>query len=86
MGLVLTAIIFGALHAITRLYFVYAVFAGLGLGLLADWQGTLWLPIATHFAVDVLALWFLTRWAGRQRRSHSTTHDFTSKGEPSLLS
>ncbi len=62
-GLVAAAIIFGALHAISRMYFVYATTAGLLLGLLAEWSGGLWMPIAAHVMIDVVMfLLLLTRW------------------------
>lgn len=58
-GLFIAALIFGALHAISRLYFVYAAIAGLLLGLLYTLSGTLWLPIGAHFGVDVVMFWLL---------------------------
>lgn len=62
LGIMLTAIIFGALHSVTRLYFIYATLAGLGLGLLVSWRGDLWMAIAAHFAVDFVGLGFLKWW------------------------
>jgi membrane protease YdiL (CAAX protease family) len=62
-GLVVAAIIFGVLHAITRMYFVYATGAGILLGVLAEWSGGLWMPIAAHFVIDVVMfLLLLARW------------------------
>ncbi|MCB9436407.1 MAG: CPBP family intramembrane metalloprotease [Anaerolineales bacterium] len=66
IGIILTALIFGALHSLTLTYFIYATVAGLGLGLMADWHGTLWMPIAAHFAVDYVSLMALVTWAGQQ--------------------
>ena len=62
LGIALVAVIFGALHSVTRLYFIYATLAGLGLGLLVQWRGDLWMAIAAHFAVDFVGLGFLKWW------------------------
>lgn len=66
IGVVLTSLIFGALHGLTPAYFVYATVAAMGLGLMAEWRGTLWLPIAAHFAVDYVSLMALVRWVRSQ--------------------
>ncbi|MBN1965327.1 MAG: CPBP family intramembrane metalloprotease [Anaerolineae bacterium] len=68
LGLVLAALIFGALHALTVLYFVYAAGAGLFLGLLYQWTGTLWTPIGAHFTIDLVMFLLLLG-----RRHHLTT-------------
>jgi membrane protease YdiL (CAAX protease family) len=68
-GLVLTALIFGALHAMTPTYFVYATCAGLGLGLMIEWQGSLWMPIGAHFGTDATSLLLMVMWARRQIES-----------------
>ncbi len=72
LGLILTALIFGVLHAMTRLYFIYAVLAGLGLGLLANWHGSLWMPIAAHFAVNCWSLMLLARWSRAENQKAPT--------------
>ncbi len=54
VGIVLASLIFGALHGITRLYFVYATVAALMLGLLFSVTGSLWAPIAAHIAIDLI--------------------------------
>ncbi len=59
LGLLAASVIFGALHAVTRPYFVYATLAGLLLGGLYLWSGSLWLPIGAHFAVDVVTFTLL---------------------------
>lgn len=69
LGLVISAVIFGALHSVTRLYFVYATLAGLGLGLLVQWRGDLWMAIAVHFAVDVVGLGVLKWWVNQTSAS-----------------
>ncbi|NDJ77990.1 MAG: CPBP family intramembrane metalloprotease [Chloroflexi bacterium] len=61
LGWPLTALLFGALHAITRTYFVYATVAGLLLGGLALWRDGLWAAIAAHSAVDAVLFALLVR-------------------------
>lgn len=69
LGLLVTALVFGALHAVTFAYFVYAGLAGALLGALALWRGALWAPIAAHTAVDVIMFALLIRrW---QTRAHA---------------
>lgn len=64
LGLLAAAVIFGALHALTRLYFIYATGAGLLLGALYLLSGSLWLPIGAHFAIDLVMFLLLLQ---RQR-------------------
>lgn len=59
VGLLLASLVFGALHAITRLYFLYATCAGLLLGVLYIAGGTLWMPVGAHFAVDLVMFFLL---------------------------
>lgn len=67
LGLALTAVVFGALHALTPAYFVYATVAGLLLGGLAEWREGLLAPIAAHVAVDAVMVALLIRdWRRRQ--------------------
>lgn len=72
-GLWMTALIFGVLHSLTSVYFVYAALAGVLLGWLTEWHGNLWLPTATHFAIDFVALIILSQWARTQRLLESST-------------
>lgn len=65
LGLPIAALIFGGLHALTRLYFVYATTAGLLLGALFALSGTLWTPIGAHFAIDLITFLLLL-----QRQNH----------------
>ncbi len=80
LGLVLTAIIFGVLHAVTRLYFIYATAAGLLLGLLYQYNETLWLPMAAHFAVDYFSLVWLANWARQQIPPADPLQDWMAYG------
>jgi len=61
LGVVLAGVIFGALHAITLAYFVYATAAGIALGLLAIWRDGLWAPIAAHTVIDAIMFVLLIR-------------------------
>lgn len=66
LGLPLTALLFGALHALTPAYFVYATIAGALLGGLEAWRGGLWAPIAAHTAIDAIVFLLLIRsWRAR---------------------
>lgn len=60
-GLLLCALIFGALHWVSRVYFLYATVAGLALGLLATWRGDLWAASAAHVTVDAVLLVLMLR-------------------------
>lgn len=75
LGLVLAAVVFGALHSITRLYFAYATLAGLGFGLMVMWRGDLWMAIAAHFAIDFVGLGVLKRWVAQQALIDDTPAD-----------
>ncbi len=67
LGLPLTALLFGVLHAITPTYVVYASLAGLGLGALFAWRGDLWAATAAHVVYDAALFWFLAQWARRHQ-------------------
>ncbi|NDJ84657.1 MAG: CPBP family intramembrane metalloprotease [Chloroflexi bacterium] len=69
LGVWITALVFGVLHALTRTYFIYATAAGLALGALFAWTDALWAPIMAHFAVDFLTLTLLARWARQHHAS-----------------
>ncbi|MEW6580629.1 MAG: type II CAAX endopeptidase family protein [Chloroflexota bacterium] len=61
LGLLVASLVFGALHAVTLAYFVYAGVAGMLLGALALWRGALWAPIAAHTVIDVIMFALLIR-------------------------
>lgn len=72
LGLLVTSLVFGALHAVTLAYFVYAGVAGMLLGALALWRGALWAPVAAHTVVDVIMFALLIRrWQTRARAQES---------------
>lgn len=61
VGLVAGSLVFGALHAVSRLYFILATLIGLYLGWLLLEFGDLTVPIAAHAFYDFVALTYLTR-------------------------
>lgn len=69
LGLILTALIFGALHAISWIYFVYAAGAGLLLGLMVEWRGNLWAATMAHFAYDAGVFLLLAWYVAQQEKS-----------------
>lgn len=81
-GVALTAVVFGLLHAVSPTYFFYAASAGLGLGLMVEAQGSLWMAIGAHFATDFVSMLLLVRWSRQQvsevdqldARFHPTVH------------
>lgn len=75
IGLFLTALFFGALHAINRAYFIYATLAGLGLGALAMWRGDLWAATAAHGVYDALLFAALWRYALAKNHGHPVIPD-----------
>jgi len=60
-GLVAASLIFGALHAVTRLYFALTTLVGLFLGWLLMEFHDLTIPIVAHGLYDFVALLYLTR-------------------------
>lgn len=67
-ALAVSSLIFGAVHAITKMYIVYATLMGLYLGLLWLASGNLAIAIVTHAAYDFGALAYFVGW-----RSSSAT-------------
>ena len=70
LGWVLASVIFAACHFLPDRRFLpwtaFALAAGLGLGALFEWRGTLVAPVTAHFTVNVINLRLLSkRAAGR---------------------
>ena len=61
IGLVIASLIFGAMHAVSRLYFVLATVIGAYLGWLFVEFDDLTVPIVAHGLYDFVALVYLTR-------------------------
>lgn len=68
-GIVITALIFGMLHAATPAYFVYATAAGGMLGVLTAWRAGLWAAIAAHTVIDIIMFGLLMRAWHKQANS-----------------
>lgn len=66
VGIVVASLVFGALHAISRLYFVLATLIGGYLGWLLIASGDLTVPIVAHGLYDFVALVYLTRQTERE--------------------
>lgn len=56
VALVVSSLVFGLLHPITRLYVVLATLIGLYFGGLVVWSGNLLVPITAHAAYDAVQL------------------------------
>ena len=61
IGLVLASLLFGVAHALSKLYFVFALVVGLFLGWLTLHYNDLVAPIVAHALYDFLALIYLSR-------------------------
>ena len=56
VGWVVSALLFGMLHALSGLYFLFATVVGLWLGILWWWSGDLVVPVVVHALYDFIAL------------------------------
>lgn len=61
VGLILSSLLFGLVHAISFAYVLFATALGLALGMLYLWSGNLVVPIVAHGVYDVVALFYLVR-------------------------
>ena len=71
-GLWPQAVLFGVLHPATRKGWSYPVFAfaaAVALGWLTLFTGTLWAPIAAHFAINLYGMWEASRGTRHARAS-----------------
>jgi membrane protease YdiL (CAAX protease family) len=67
VALVVSSLVFGFFHPITRLYVVLAALMGVYFGLLVIWTGNLLVPITAHAAYDAAQL-LLTKREVQQER------------------
>lgn len=74
------SIIFGALHALTPLYFLLATAIGSYFGWLYQYTGNLLVPMLAHAAYDITALLLLQRLL--QQRPPGAGPPSTPRGEP----
>jgi len=76
LGLWITSAVFAACHFLPDRRFlpwtVFALAAGLGLGALFDWRGSLVAPVAAHFTVNFVNLRLLALRAGKAVASSPT--------------
>jgi uncharacterized protein len=61
VGLLLASLVFGAAHALSKLYFLFATLIGLCFGWLAWYYNDLVAPIVAHSVYDFVALVYLSR-------------------------
>jgi membrane protease YdiL (CAAX protease family) len=61
LGILIVAVIFGACHWITHLYFLLATITGIYLGWLYQYSGSLVEPVLAHALYDFIALVVITR-------------------------
>ena len=74
IGLLLTSFLFGLAHALSKLYFVFAIAVGAFLGWLALEYHDLVAPMVAHGLYDFVALVYLSKNAMRREQSHDAVH------------
>jgi membrane protease YdiL (CAAX protease family) len=79
IGIVASSAIFGALHALTPLYALWAGLTGAGFALLTMYGGSLVTAIIAHATYNAGALFALRHWQTRQamRERAASTGDLT---------
>jgi membrane protease YdiL (CAAX protease family) len=82
VGLLLASILFGLAHALSKLYFAFAIAVGIYLGWLAVQYQDLTAPIITHALYDFLALAYLSRRAMQQPAESATRPRLSPEHEP----
>jgi membrane protease YdiL (CAAX protease family) len=79
-GLLLASLLFGAAHALSRLYFLLATLIGLYLGAIVQYYGELVSAIVAHALYDFLALAYLC-WSARQQQLPKTDEQQASDND-----
>ena len=59
VGVILASVIFGLFHALSLPYVLWAAAVGGYLGCLAQWHGSLSVPIVTHTTIDIAGLLYI---------------------------
>jgi uncharacterized protein len=72
-GLLLTSLLFGLAHALSKLYFVFAIAVGAFLGWLALEYHDLVAPMVAHALYDFVALVYLSKNALKREQSHDAS-------------
>jgi membrane protease YdiL (CAAX protease family) len=67
ISIAVASLIFGVCHWVNREYALAAGIVGVYLGVLFFFSGNLLAPITTHAVYDVIAMWYLVIFKGRQR-------------------
>jgi membrane protease YdiL (CAAX protease family) len=65
MAIVVSSVLFGLAHYISKTYVVFAMTLGALFGLLYAWSGNIAVPMIAHVAYDFVALWYIYRKPGR---------------------
>jgi hypothetical protein len=81
IGLVITSVLFGLAHALSKLYFVFAVAVGAFLGWLTLKYNDLLAPIIAHGLYDFLALAYLSRRKQQTIHQPAAVSDETTRSE-----
>ena len=74
VGIAAASVIFGALHAFTFSYFLLATAIGIYLGVLLQYSGNLFVPMAVHALYDVFALNLMV-WVYRRQSEAGADED-----------
>jgi membrane protease YdiL (CAAX protease family) len=81
VGLALTSLLFGLAHALSKLYFTFAIVVGAFLGWLALRYNDLVAPMVAHGLYDFLALVYLSRTASPHERQQKDAASTSSNVE-----
>ncbi len=84
IGLTITSLLFGLAHALSKLYFLFAVAVGGFLGWLAWRYDDLVAPMVAHSVYDFLALVYLSRNMARRAQQHNAggSHELAEESPP----
>ena len=81
LGILIVAVIFGACHWITHLYFLLATLTGIYLGWLYQYSGSLVEPVLAHALYDFIALVVITRRDDEPGSEPLRTEDLEDRGK-----
>jgi len=65
MAIVVSSVLFGLAHYISKTYVVFAAGLGALFGVLYAWSGNIAVPMIAHATYDFVALWYIYRKPGR---------------------
>jgi membrane protease YdiL (CAAX protease family) len=88
-AIVVPSLIFGALHALNRVYFLATTAAGIYFSILVLWSGDLWAAALAHFLYDLIVFVAEGPSAGRDLASNASAIEAPGDGidpiEPALV-